>query len=947
MPETSNGRNRKPSRVAETFIVRSKSKKTTSSADQLLSPQVVEAAHNLGTTTAPVDETIWQLPEEYIVKEDNSLHEVGEKIFFDRYAFKDGKKETLAVGDIVVVCVDLKTGQREIGTVQKIEGDQVSVLLKDGSIAERAVEHIDKPLETKPEQMMERIAKGIAKVEKTEAKQKEWEEKFRWLMDGWKFVPAGRILTGAGTSQALTYYNCYVIPSPKDSRDGIINTLRQMNEIFSRGGGVGINLSSLRPRYAYVKGVNGRSSGAVSWGSLYSFSTGLIEQGGSRRGALMLILNVWHPDVVEFVNSKREAGKIVNANISVGVTDDFMEAVENDADWNLVFPDVADPDYNEKWDGYLPNWLAMGKKVITHKTIKARELWNNIIESAWASAEPGLFFIDRANKASNSWYFAPLICTNPCGEQPLPGWAVCNLGAINLSKFVEKTADDQWQITWDKLGTAIHFAVRFLDNIIDATPYFFEENREQQQSERRVGLNTMGIAEMMIRLGVRYGSPESMKFINELYEFIASEAYRASTELAAEKGSFSMFDADKFLQSGYMISMPQNVREMVREKGMRNVTVLTQAPNGTIGTMVGTSTGIEPFYSWTYMRKSRLGLHEENVRIVKEWRDEHPGEELPEYFVHAMDLTPEEHVNVLAACQRWVDSAISKTSNTPNSYTVEQTAALYALMHKLGCKGGTIYRDGSRDEQILMLKDDKKDQKEEAKIEVASVAEAQSASAGKIIPRSRPEFLKGTTYRIRTGYGNLYITVNEDENGNPFEVFAQIGKAGGFFAGQAEAISRLVSLSLRSGLEIHELIDQLKGIRGPNVSWSEGEMVLSLPDAIGQVLERHISRAQAQLDLNLDAPKSVVSDIEAKAEEELAKTAVSNAETGGVASPVAADALPTATIEAAMMGSATAAKKQRSIADYGDAPVCPSCSSMLALGEGCLYCQGCGWSKCS
>lgn len=931
MSNTPKGRNDKTQPVADSFVVRNKTANKKNSLDRLLTPSVVEAP--VSQKVNPAD---WELPTEFIKEESNALNEVGEKIFYDRYAFKDGKKETLAVGDIVVVCVDLKTGKREIGTIDALEGGQVTVKLRDGSLEQRSIEHVDKPLETKPEQMMDRIAHGISRAEPTEEKQAEWEAKFRWLMDGWKFVPAGRILSAAGTPQALTYYNCYVVPSPKDSRDGIIDTLSQMNEIFSRGGGVGINLSSLRPRYAYVKGVNGRSSGAVSWGSLYSFSTGLIEQGGSRRGALMLIVNVWHPDIVEFVNSKREAGKIVNANISVGVTDDFMEAVEKDADWDLVFPDSSDPEYDTKWDGYLPNWVGMGKKVIKHKTVRAKELWNNIIESAWASAEPGLFFIDRANKMSNSWYYSPLICTNPCGEQPLPGWAVCNLGAINLSKFVEKTAAGEWEITWDQLGTAIRFAVRFLDNVIDSTPYFFEENKNQQKSERRVGLNTMGLAEMMIRLGVRYGSQEGNAFINELYEFISTEAYRASTDLAAEKGSFPMFEADKFLQSGYMMNMPDEVRAWVGDKGMRNVTVLTQAPNGTIGTMVGTSTGIEPFYSWTYFRKSRLGLHEESVGVVQEWKAEHPNEELPEYYVNAMDLSPEEHVNVLAATQRWVDSAISKTSNTPNSYTVEQTAALYEQMYKLGCKGGTIYRDGSRDEQVLMTTMDKK---EETKTESGNIVHTEEAN--KVIPRTRPEILTGKTYRIRTGYGNLYITVNEDEKGNPFEVFAQIGKAGGFFAGQAEAISRLASLALRSGIEVHELIEQLKGIRGPQVSWSEGGMILSLPDAIGQVLEKHLSQKQAQLDLNLGAVTAETpnADIEAQAEVELAQTATSNQ--GEVAQSISIDEV-TATV-----GAATTGKKQRSIADYGDAPVCPSCSSMLALGEGCLYCQGCGWSKCS
>ncbi len=884
--------------INETFITRTKK----SSTEPLLKPRVVEingqtesmTPTTSGATVAAAAD-YWQLPSEFIVEETNALGAIGEKIFFDRYAFKDGQKSSLKVGDTVIVCVDLKTGQREIGelTAIDLEKSEVGVKLRDNTEVTRAIEHIDKPLETKPAQMMDRIAHGIAQSETTPATRREWQEKFRWLLDGFKFVPAGRILAGAGTPQALTYYNCYVIPSPHDSRDGIIATLKQMNEIFSRGGGVGINLSSLRPRYAYVKGVNGRSSGAVSWGSLYSFSTGLIEQGGSRRGALMLIINVWHPDVLEFINSKREAGKITNANISVGITDDFMQAVENDQDWDLIFPDSSHPDYNEHWDGYLPNWLAGNRPVIKHKTVKARELWHQIIESAWASAEPGLFFIDRANKASNSWYYAPLICTNPCGEQPLPGWSVCNLGAINLAEFVAKQENGEYQVEWQKLGVALRFAVRFLDNVIDATPYFFDENEKQQKMERRVGLNTMGLAEMMIRLGIRYGSLESTQFINELYEFIATESYLASSQLASEKGSFDFYEAEKFLRSGYMESLPVKVRETIAAQGIRNVTILTQAPNGTIGTMVGTSTGIEPFYSWTYFRKSRLGVHEENVAIVEEWRQANPNQELPDYFVTAMDLSPEEHVNVLAACQRWVDSAISKTSNVPNSYTVEQTADLYMLMYKLGCKGGTIYRDGSRNEQVLSLKE-------------TDHTEPHTEEAGQVIPRNRPEVMHGQTYRVRTSYGNLYITVNEDTNGQPFEVFAQIGKAGGFFAGQVEAISRLASLALRSGIEVHELIAQLKGIRGPQVSWSEGNMVLSLPDAIGQILERHL------------AAKTGTAAIESKP------------------TPVAIDTL-----------SATAKKSERSIADYGEAPICPSCGSGLMPAEGCLTCQSCGWSKCT
>lgn len=282
---------------------------------------------------------------------------------------------------------------------------------------------------------------------------------------------------------------------------------------MSRGGGVGINLSSLRPHYAYVKGVNGRSSGSVSWGGLYDFATGLIEQGGSRRGALMLILNVWHPDVLEFIGAKRTMGRITNANISVGVTDDFMEAVKADGDWDLVFPDTNHPDYDNGWGGDLNQWRAKGRPVIVYKTVKARQIWDSIIENAWASAEPGVFFVDRYNKMSNSWYYAPVLCTNPCGEQGLPAWGVCNLGALNLGKFVQ-----EGDVLWDELGMAVRYAIRFLDDVIDTTPYFFEENRQQQTKERRVGLGGMGLAEMLIQLGLRYGSQDhwnsSTGFIN-------------------------------------------------------------------------------------------------------------------------------------------------------------------------------------------------------------------------------------------------------------------------------------------------------------------------------------------------------------------------------------------------------------------------------------------------
>lgn len=814
----------------------------------------------------------------------NTLHPLGEKIFLDRYALKDGKKESVAVGDMVIVAVNLETGQREIGTVTALDGSNVTIQLRDGETVERPLEHIDKPLETHPSQMLDRVARGLAEIESPE-KQAEWQKKFRWLLDGWKFVPGGRILTAAGTNQNLTYYNCYVIPSPADSREGIMETLTQMTEIMSRGGGVGINLSSLRPHHAYVRGVNGRSSGSVSWGELYSFVTGLIEQGGSRRGALMLILNVWHPDVLEFINSKRTMGRITNANISVGITDDFMAAVKTDADWDLVFPDTGYPDYDDTWDGNLQAWRQAGKPVVVHKTVKARQIWDSIVESAWASAEPGIFFVERYNKLSNSWYYAPILCTNPCGEQGLPAWGVCNLGALNLAKFVAKG-----DVDWDNLRKAVRYAVRFLDNVIDATPYFFEENRRQQLGERRVGLGTMGLAEMMIRLKIRYGSPEAVDFLDRLYRFIATEAYLASADYAAEKGPFARFEADKFLQSGFMQGMPEHVQEAVRKKGIRNVTLLTQAPTGTTGTMVNTSTGIEPFYFWTFQRKGRMGVHEERVTVYDEWVTAHPNDPLPPYFVTAMDLRPEEHVRVQAAIQRWVDSSISKTCNTPNNYTVEQTRKLYELMYELGCKGGTIYRDGSRDAQVLSLKEEDK----------KTVSEKPPAQEVKW--RARPATLHGNTYRKNTPIGTAYITVNANGGGNrkPFEVFINVGKAGSDVAADAEGLGRLISLILRmpSPLtpeeRIADIVAQLRGIGSGRAQGFGKNRVMSLPDAVAQVLAEHVG-------LNATAELPGLPD-----EDESAQLSFS------------------------LKG------------DY-----CPGCGSATLLHiEGCKKCHNCGYSEC-
>lgn len=1636
----------------------------------------------------------------------NQLNDLGYKIFLDRYALKDVTRKTLGVGDTVIVVVDSKTGQREVGTVTAMDLPQVTVKLLDGEVVERDLEHVDKPLEVQPEQMMDRVASGVAEVEADDSLRTQWSKNFRWLLDDWKFVPGGRILTAAGTDQDLTYYNCYVIPSPTDSREGIIKTLGQMTEIMSRGGGVGINISTLRPRHSYVMGVNGRSSGSVSWGALYSFVTGLIEQGGcfgpneriatdkglipaqelverieageqfqahthqglrpivdkfrngvkplfevqtkrgytvritedhkvavlmdgqivtmplkylqvgdeiltllgdgieseyvslapvdydrsvmsttlntdvtmpdvlnedlayflgymhgdgyvmvgkkktwqapkaiklatadnypeiqnrlthliqslfniqptlengdgactniaiysrmlidwliqhdllkaksadirvpelifrspttvmnafiagyfdadgsnrgtkggygfdsisldmlrdvqqllaingivshittqkrdngwqdlhrlqvtgapfrrrfaeiipaekvdtdhgkrdmyntypadvwnalgarskyrqriydgvserisygqlekiqtrlkeanetahveqlddlmhvmpdqiasitplgecdvfdfevedvhllsgngiytsnSRRGALMLILNDWHPDVFDFINSKREMGNITNANISVGVSDKLMEAVKADGDWDLVFPDTSDPEYDSLWDGDLDTWQASGRNVIHYKTVKAREVWHAIIESAWASAEPGVWFRERSNKMANSWYFNPLISTNPCvtgdtriytdkgmvravdlfndetqieavidgrfgiesntvpatrvfftgnkpvyrlqtkegyylratadhrimtphgwvelqdlkpndkihilnrkggfgtegslelgrtlgwlvgdgtikadravlsffgeekqelapvfsqyvteltepmttrtrsypvgvvnvadrdearvqserlrriaeehglvdnkfqvpevvyqgtedmqrgflqalftadgsvqqttsnatvirlassylellvqvqqvlanfgiacrifknrrdaqkrempdgkggkklynikaqhelhiaktniltfqheigflmdykneslkariadyqkgprrenftavvetitfegnedvfditeyithsmvvnsvvthqcGEQPLGAFSVCNLGAINLAKFYDAEKHD---VNWADLKQAVHYAIRFLDNVIDTTPYFFPENREiQKEGERRVGLGTMGVAELLVNLGIRYGSDESVKFIDKLYHEIARESYRTSAEIAAEKGSFPKFDAEKFLESGYMQQMDDEIRELIREKGIRNVTLLTQAPTGTTGTMVNTSTGIEPFFSWVYYRKSRLGLHEERVPIVQKYYDENPNaDSLPDYFITAMELSPDDHVKVQGAFQRWVDSAISKTCNVPNEYTVEQVAELYEYMYDLGCKGGTIYRDGSRNEQVLMLKDD------EPEVEEKSTPVEQVATPHHIYPR--PNLLTGVTAKTQTPFGRAYVTMNADENGNPFEVFIMApGKAGSDLQADAEGLGRMISLALRTTAPQNRrdmlklVIEQLRDIGGTRSVGFGPQRVSSLPDAVARVLEEQFfpSNESQQLELPMN---------------------------GGMLKSMGTTT-PTPKAE----------KSESSVVEndstiFANADMCPSCGTIsLIRAEGCRKCLTCGYSEC-
>lgn len=858
------------------------------------------------------------------------LEGLSEKIFLDRYAWKDADPSHAKVGDVVLVLTkdDPKFPTKEVGEVVARKGRTVTVKTRRGELVESDVEKLTLNIEKTPEEMWDRLAQAMASVEETPELQKEWQEKFRYILDDWKLVPGGRIAAGAGASDELTLFNCYVIPSPKDSRGGIMETLSEMTEIMARGGGVGINLSSLRPRRAVVKGVNGSSSGAVSWGGLFSYTTGLIEQGGSRRGALMLMINDWHPDVLDFITVKQTMGQVTNANLSVCVSNGFMEAVKKDLDWELVFPDTTYEDYNEVWDGDLDKWKADGRKVIHYRTVKAREIWHTIIESAWKSAEPGVVFMEYYNQMSNSWYFNPIICTNPCGEQGLPGWGVCNLSAMNLSKFYDEENHD---VAWDDLATTTRYSVRFLDNVINKTPYHFEENEKNQKKERRVGLGTMGLAELMIKLNIRYGSPESLEFLDKLYGFIAKEAYLASADIAEEKGSFPAFEADKYLQSGFMKVMTEvypEVGEAVRTKGVRNVTIITQAPTGSTGTMVGTSTGIEPYFAFKYYRQSRLGFDEQFVPIAQEWMDAHPGETLPDYFVTAMDLSAEDHIRVQAAIQRWVDSSISKTANCPSDFTVEETERLYELAFDLGCKGVTIYRDGSRDVQVLQT-EKKEEKKEEAAAPEVSAAPAPveqqaSASIQASSPKTgeqykrRPQVLHGATYKINTPFGMAYITIN-DLNGIPGEIFLNVGKAGSDVFAMAEALGRVCSLFLRygdHGEKVELLIKHLKGIGGTGAIGFGPNRVESIADAVAKALETHVQNGPYG-----DHDPAPVAATIAHHDEVTHDPGTADGSHGGHSH-----------------GNAPATSRD----------LCPSCGSASLINiEGCKTCSNCGYSKCS
>lgn len=724
-----------------------------------------------------------------------------------------------------------------------------------------------KVIET-PEEMFERVAETIAKVDlkyDSKADIQEIKDVFFEMMASLEFLPNSPTLMNAGRPLGQLSA-CFVIPI-EDSLISIFDGLKYAAIIHQSGGGTGFSFSKLRPKGDIVRTTGGIASGPVSFMKVYDSATDTIKQGGVRRGANMGILRVDHPDIFEFVTCKDEEGVLSNFNISVAVTDKFMEAVLKDEDFELVNP--------------------RNKEIV--RRIKAKELFDLIVTQAWKNGEPGIIFIDEINRKNPTPEIGEIESTNPCGEQPLLPFESCNLGSINLGKMIRKVGD-RYEIDWEKLKFTVHKAVHFLDNVIDANYYPLKQIEDMTKANRKIGLGVMGFYDLLILLGVPYNTEEARELAENVMSFIQKEAREASSKLAEDRGVFPNWDRSIFKNLGLKL---------------RNATLTTIAPTGSISIIANCSSGIEPIFALAYKRKISLGewnevyplfkkvLEEENIyseelieKVIKEGTiqniDEIP-EKIKRLFVTALDISPEDHVLMQAAFQKYVDNAVSKTVNLKESATKEDIEKIYLMAYELKLKGITVYRDKSRTTQVLAVEKEKK--------EVVSDREHY-----KLKPRPRPVITKGATIKIKTGCGNLYVTINEDEFGI-CEVFSTLGKAGGCAASQTEAISRLISLALRSGVDIDSIIKQLKGIRCPNPTRTEeGEFILSCSDAIGKALEKYIN---------------------------IKEEGINNSSSFIIKSKIEPD----------------------KIESYSGMP-CPECGSPLQMAEGCLTCRVCGYSKC-
>ena len=814
------------------------------------------------------------------------------------------------------------------------------------------------PVET-AEDLFWRVARTIAEADRrygvSVGAVDEVAQAFYGLMANRLFVPNSPTLMNAGRPLGQLSA-CFVLPvddALSNGKSGIYDTLRAMALVHQSGGGTGFSFSRLRPKNDIVRSTMGVASGPVSFMSLFDASTDVVKQGGTRRGANMGILRVDHPDIMEFVTCKDDTSKITNFNISVAVTDDFMAAVEADSMYDLHHPKTG--------------------KVVGQ--LNAREVWERIIHGAWKTGEPGVFFVDKANYYNPVPHLGAYEATNPCGEQPLLPYDVCNLGSINLGAFVK-----DGEIDWDHLRLVVHLSTHFLENVIDANQYPLPEITELAQRIRRIGLGVMGLADLFIKLGIPYDSEEGVALGRRIQQFVDEEAKVESERLARDRGVFpewerSIWGPDKTAARG---PKGERVRPMRR---LRNCNVTTVAPTGTISIIAGCSSGIEPLFAVAFMRNQAgvlmpdvnedfvaiakaEGWHSEDLmhRIAEAGHIEFP--EVPEkwrrVFVTANHIKPEWHIRMQGAFQEFNDSAISKTCNFANDATEAYVEEIYRLAYSLNCKGVTVYRDGSRDMQVLSTGSTARKVQEqatssgkaEARADLAQLAGVAAASGDRAAmeavsdlkgqlaeleaendrlrrvvldleaenlqrrqKRSRPELLRGATRRLETPLGTLYVTITEDDRGQAFEVFMSLGKAGGALMADVEALGRLISLALRSGIPMKEIYRQLRGISSDRVIGLGPNKILSVPDAVGIAIERWMQEKQG-------------------IQQELLPGAAASAEPA----PVVAQRAPLAGLggEQIMFGG-----MQETLSG-----ACPDCGSQLEFAEGCMKCHVCGFSEC-
>lgn len=670
------------------------------------------------------------------------------------------------------------------------------------------------PIDGTVEDTWRRIARALAVVEKDAD---HWENEFYGALEDFKFLPAGRITAGAGTARKVTLFNCFVMGTIPDSMGGIFDMLKEAALTMQQGGGIGYDFSTIRPKGALVTGVAADASGPLSFMDVWDSMCRTIMSAGSRRGAMMATMRCDHPDIEDFITAKSDAARLRMFNVSVLVTDPFMEAVKANGSWDLVF------------DGKV------------YQTVKARDLWYKIMRSTYDYAEPGVIFIDRINKANNLGYCETIAATNPCGEQPLPPYGACLLGSINLARLVKDPFEADADLNIDELSKLVATAVRMMDNVVDASEFPLPQQAQEARAKRRIGLGVTGLADALLMTGLRYGSDEAARQTDRWLHAIARAAYLASVELAKEKGAFPLFDADPFLASDAMMQMDEDVRDEIRTHGIRNALLTSIAPTGTISLYAGNvSSGIEPVFAYAYTRKvlQKDGTRTEEEVVdyaVQMWRDKYGEADLPDYFVNAQTLAPLDHVKMQAAAQKWIDSSISKTINCPEDIGFDAFQDVYIQAYETGCKGCTTYRPNDVTGSVLSVSESS---------EAAPEADQGADVIYMAEPLDRPQALEGNTYKLKWPDSEhaIYVTVNDviiNDHRRPFEVFIN-SKNMEHFAWTV-ALTRMISAVFRRGGDVSFVVEELKAVFDPRGgAWVQGIYIPSILAAIGGVLEQHM-----------------------------------------------------------------------------------------------------------